>query len=88
MVDREVRQLVESQSSNVGHENDKNLALKNVCTKREDPSEFITHRAKGFLSRIKDIEHWFVRAFESGGEVSRLLEPNKIKVGYSEAKAG
>ena len=59
---------------------------KNVCTEREDPSEFITHRAKDFLSSIKDIEHRFVRASESGREVLRLLEANKIKVGYSEAK--
>jgi len=65
---------------------EKNMAGKNVCTEREDPSEFITHRAKDFLSSIKDIEHRFVRASESGREVLRLLEANKIKVGYSEAK--
>ncbi|XP_027367060.1 nitrate regulatory gene2 protein-like [Abrus precatorius] len=65
---------------------EKNIVGKNVCTEREDPSEFITHRAKDFLSSIKDIEHRFVRASESGREVSRLLEANKIKVGYSEAK--
>lgn len=59
---------------------------KNVCTEREDPSEFITHRAKDFLSSIKDIEHRFIRASESGRDVSRLLEANKIKVGFSEAK--
>lgn len=63
-----------------------NMAGKNVCAEREDPSEFITHRAKDFLSSIKDIEHRFIRASESGKEVSRLLEANKIKVGYSEAK--
>ncbi|RZB96810.1 Nitrate regulatory gene2 protein isoform B [Glycine soja] len=65
---------------------EKNMAGKNVCTEREDPSEFITHRAKDFLSSIKDIEHRFVRASESGREALRLLEANKIKVGYSEAK--
>ncbi|KAK7399520.1 hypothetical protein VNO78_10705 [Psophocarpus tetragonolobus] len=65
---------------------EKNMAGKNVCTEREDPSEFITHRAKDFHSSIKDIEHRFVRASESGREVLRLLEANKIKVGYSEAK--
>lgn len=53
---------------------------------REDPSEFITHRAKDFLPSIKVIENRFVRASESGREVSRLLEANKIKVGYYEAK--
>lgn len=57
-----------------------------LCAEREDPSEFITHRAKDFLSSIKDIEHRFFRASESGKEVSRLLEANKIRVGYSEAK--
>ncbi|XP_027337665.1 nitrate regulatory gene2 protein-like [Abrus precatorius] len=61
-------------------------AVKNECTEREDPSEFITHRAKDFLTSIRVIEHRFVRAFESGREVSRLLEAHKIKVGYSEAK--
>ncbi|KAJ1398644.1 hypothetical protein SESBI_30969 [Sesbania bispinosa] len=65
---------------------EKNIAGKNVCTEREDPSEFITHRAKDFLSSIKDIEHRFIRASESGREVLRLLEANQIKVGYSEAK--
>lgn len=53
---------------------------------REDPSEFITHRAKDFLSSIKDIESRFFLASESGKEVSRMLEVNKIRVGYSEAK--
>ncbi|KAJ9564792.1 hypothetical protein OSB04_000758 [Centaurea solstitialis] len=53
---------------------------------REDPSEFITHRAKDFLSSIKEIESRFFRASESGKEVSRMLEVNKIRVGYSEAK--
>lgn len=64
----------------------KQMDENNVCTEREDPSEFITHRAKDFLSSIKDIEHRFIRASESGRDVSRLLEANKIKVGFSEAK--
>lgn len=76
--DREVRQL-ESPSS----KNNKDLG---VNTYREDPSEFITHRAKDFLSTMKVLEHRFVRASESGREVSRLMEANKIKVGYTEAK--
>ncbi|KAF4370562.1 hypothetical protein F8388_020148 [Cannabis sativa] len=61
-------------------------AEKDLGGEREDPSEFITHRAKDFLSSIKDIEHRFFRASESGKEVSRMLEANKIRVGYSEAK--
>ncbi|KAI3981293.1 hypothetical protein MKX01_004557 [Papaver californicum] len=53
---------------------------------REDPSDFITHRAKDFLSSIKDIEHKFFRASESGKEVSRLLEADKIRLDYYEGK--
>ncbi|PWA82524.1 hypothetical protein CTI12_AA179320 [Artemisia annua] len=55
---------------------------------REDATEFITHRAKDFLSSIKDIESRFFRASECGKEVSRMLEADKIRVGYSEAKGG
>ncbi|KAL1190326.1 Protein ALTERED PHOSPHATE STARVATION RESPONSE 1 [Cardamine amara subsp. amara] len=51
---------------------------------REDPSEFITHRAKDFVSSIKDIEHKFFRASESGREVSRMLEANKIRVRFAD----
>ncbi|MED6124864.1 hypothetical protein PIB30_062991 [Stylosanthes scabra] len=60
--------------------------VENVHTELEDPSEFITHRAKDFVTSMKDIEHRFFRAFESGRQVSRLLEANKIMVGYSESK--
>ncbi|CAM8921978.1 unnamed protein product [Rhodiola kirilowii] len=67
-----------------GIESDK--VEEDLSGEREDPSEFITHRAKDFLSSIKDIEHRFFRASEAGREVSRLLEANKIRVGYSEAK--
>ncbi|KAJ0252421.1 Uncharacterized protein HA466_0132150 [Hirschfeldia incana] len=51
---------------------------------REDPSEFITHRAKDFVSSMKDIEHKFFRASESGKEVSRMLEANKLRVGFAD----
>ncbi|XP_027918732.1 nitrate regulatory gene2 protein-like isoform X3 [Vigna unguiculata] len=87
--DGEMRKL--ESSTNVGvvgrssSKNSKNVA---VNTEREDPSEFISHRAKDFLSSVKVIKHRFVRASESGREVSRLLEANKIKVGYSEPKVG
>ncbi|GJW10089.1 nitrate regulatory gene2 protein [Tanacetum coccineum] len=63
---------------------------KNGCLaveETEDPSEFITHRAKDFLSCIKDIEDHFIRASKSGDEVSRMLEANKIQVSYTEAKS-
>ncbi|KAL4379485.1 hypothetical protein GQ457_02G016000 [Hibiscus cannabinus] len=66
----------------------KAMGEKDLSAEREDPSEFITHRAKDFLSSIKDIEHRFFRASEAGREVSRMLESNKIKVGYSEAEGG
>ncbi|KAK8606991.1 hypothetical protein V6N13_052742 [Hibiscus sabdariffa] len=59
-----------------------------LSAEKEDPSEFITHRAKDFLSSIKDIEHRFFRASEAGREVSKMLESNKIRVGYSETKGG
>ncbi|CAI9109394.1 OLC1v1009207C1 [Oldenlandia corymbosa var. corymbosa] len=68
-----------------GSRMDKSAVDKDVCAEREDPSEFITHRAKDFLSSIKDIEHRFFRASESGKEVSRMLEANKIHVGYADA---
>lgn len=65
----------------------KKSSLENdILSEREDPSEFITHRAKDFLSSIKDIDSRFFRASESGREVSRMLEANKIHVGYGEAR--
>lgn len=69
-----------------GSKREKTMGEKEFSAEREDPSEFITHRAKDFLSSIKDIEHRFFRASESGREVSRMLEANKIRVRYSEAK--
>ncbi|KAE8701128.1 HAT transposon superfamily isoform 2 [Hibiscus syriacus] len=57
-----------------------------LSAEKDDPSEFITHRAKDFLSSIKDIEHRIFRASEAGREVSKMLESNKIRVGYSETK--
>ncbi|KAM2005059.1 hypothetical protein FF1_000316 [Malus domestica] len=69
-----------------GSKSEKNVGEKDLCAEREDPSDFITHRAKDFLSSIKDIEHRFFRAAESGRGVSRMLESNKIRVGYSGAK--
>ncbi|KAL2332776.1 hypothetical protein Fmac_013989 [Flemingia macrophylla] len=82
--DREVRKL-DSPSYDGGSSSKKNKDV-GMNTEREDPSEFITHRAKDFLSSMKVIEHRFVRSSESGREVSRLLEASKIKVGYAEAK--
>ncbi|KAK4801267.1 hypothetical protein SAY86_021754 [Trapa natans] len=67
-------------------EKEKPTTKKEVCTEREDPSEFITHRAKDFLSSIKDIEHKFFRASESGKEMSKMLEANRVRIGISDIK--
>ncbi|KZV44493.1 hypothetical protein F511_38146 [Dorcoceras hygrometricum] len=64
----------------------KSATEKDICTEREDPCDFITHRAKDFLSSIKDIDNRFFRASESGKEVSRMLEASKIHVGFAECK--
>ncbi|KAF8772294.1 hypothetical protein HU200_005886 [Digitaria exilis] len=53
---------------------------KELCAETEDPSEFITHRAKDFVSSMKDIETRFLRAAEAGSEVSRMLETKKIRL--------
>ncbi|CAA7395096.1 unnamed protein product [Spirodela intermedia] len=45
---------------------------------RKDDSELGTHKAEPFLSSVKAIEHLFVQAAEHGGEVSRMLEVNKV----------
>ncbi|XLR31759.1 hypothetical protein HN51_051747, partial [Arachis hypogaea] len=60
--------------------------VENVHTEREDHSQFITHRAKDFVTSMKEIEDRFFCTYESGREVSRLLEANKIMVGYFEYK--
>ncbi|XP_020100981.1 uncharacterized protein LOC109718914 [Ananas comosus] len=51
-----------------------------VLAEREDAAEYITHRAKDFLSSMRDIEHRFLRAAEAGNEMSRMLETNKIRL--------
>ncbi|KAK1263613.1 hypothetical protein QJS04_geneDACA021213 [Acorus gramineus] len=59
---------------------------KETHMEREVASEFITHRAKDFLSSMKDIEHRFFRAAEAGQEVSRMLEASKIQFTWSEMR--
>jgi hypothetical protein len=54
--------------------------MEKECAETEDPSEFITHRAKDFVSSMKDIETRFIRAAEAGNEVSRMLETKKIRL--------
>ncbi|KAG6495645.1 hypothetical protein ZIOFF_043471 [Zingiber officinale] len=67
----------------------KNATLpKELCPEREDFSEFITHRAKDFVSSMRDIENRFLRAAEAGDEVSRMLETKKIRLGISTETIG
>ncbi|KAL0917518.1 hypothetical protein M5K25_012584 [Dendrobium thyrsiflorum] len=54
-----------------------------LCAEREDASEFITHRAKDFLSSIKDIEIRFLRAAEAGTDILKMLETRKIWLSIS-----
>ncbi|KAL0726328.1 hypothetical protein Bca4012_022421 [Brassica carinata] len=76
---------LEKSSSNVEEDFKTEHRKQRSCEdEREDPSEFITHRAKDFVSSMKDIEHKFFRASESGKEVSRMLEANKIRVGFAD----
>lgn len=78
--------VVEKSSMKPNLRKNKSAVEKDICTEREDPCDFITHRAKDFLSSIKDIDNRFFRASESGKEISRMLESSKIRVGYAEAK--
>ncbi|CAI9777635.1 unnamed protein product [Fraxinus pennsylvanica] len=59
---------------------------KDISADTEVPLEFVTPRAKDFLSSIKDIDNQFFKASESGKEVLRMLESNKIRVGYTESR--
>ncbi|XP_026434363.1 nitrate regulatory gene2 protein-like [Papaver somniferum] len=59
---------------------------KQSCEGRGDPSRFITHGGKDFLSSIKDIENRFFRASECGKEVSRMLETNKVVSKFSDGE--
>ncbi|XP_031493029.2 LOW QUALITY PROTEIN: protein ALTERED PHOSPHATE STARVATION RESPONSE 1 [Nymphaea colorata] len=61
---------------------------KEMASEREDASEFITHRAKDFLSSIEEIKNWFQRACEAGKEVSRMLEANKVQPTCTEFRDG
>lgn len=49
-------------------------------TEWEDSSKLVSHKAKDFMSSVKEIEHRFIRASESGHEVSRMLETKKIRL--------
>lgn len=55
---------------------------------RKDDSELGTHKAEAFLSSMIAIEHLFVQAAEHGGEVSGMLEVNKVWLSRSSQKKG
>ncbi|CAA3016903.1 Hypothetical predicted protein [Olea europaea subsp. europaea] len=59
---------------------------KDIRADTEDPLEIVTPRAKDFQSSLKEIDNQFFKASESGKEVSRMLESNKIRVGYTESR--
>ncbi|WOK97616.1 hypothetical protein Cni_G06324 [Canna indica] len=81
--------IVRTASSEPRGSNAENPKLeKEICTERVDFSEFITHRAKDFVSSMRDIEHRFLRAAEAGDEVSRMLETKKIRLGISSETIG
>lgn len=61
---------------------------KDTCEESEDASKFITHRAKDFISSIKEVEHRFNKASQSGHEVSRMLETKKIRLSISSRSTG
>ncbi|KAJ4760408.1 DUF630 family protein (DUF630 and DUF632) [Rhynchospora pubera] len=56
--------------------------------KGEDACQFITHRAKDMVSSMREIEHQFIKAAESGHEVSRMLETRKIRLTISSQTNG
>lgn len=66
-----------------GSKREKGDGDKELCSPKEDASKFVTHRAKDFVSGVKDIEHSFTKAAESGHEVSRMLETKKIRLSIS-----
>lgn len=70
----------DTSSEQVAAKLEENEMEKELCAETEDPSEFITHRAKDFVSSMKDIETRFIRAAEAGNEVSRMLETKKIRL--------
>ncbi|WOL18526.1 hypothetical protein Cni_G27323 [Canna indica] len=76
-----IRTMIRIASSDISGEGAENGEVqREILAEREDASEFITHRAKCFLSSMREIEHRFLRTAEASNEISRLLETNKIRV--------
>lgn len=57
---------------------DNQLANKETLLEKEDSTEFVALRDRSFLGSIKNIEDQFIKACDSGKEVSRMLEANKV----------
>ncbi|RWW32947.1 hypothetical protein GW17_00002340 [Ensete ventricosum] len=87
-VEGSIKTMIKIASSDISGSNMENSDLqREIFAEREDTSEFITHRAKCFLSSMRDIEHRFLRAAEAGSEMSRMLETDKIRLGiYSDGR--
>lgn len=67
---------------------DKRLANKETLLEKENPTEFVGLRGRNFLSSLKNIEDQFIKACDSGKEVSKMLEANKVHYypGFTEKK--
>ncbi|KAJ8510382.1 hypothetical protein OPV22_000816 [Ensete ventricosum] len=87
-VEGSIKTMIKIASSDISGSNMENSDLqREIFAEREDTSEFITHRAKCFLTSMRDIEHRFLRAAEAGSEMSRMLETDKIRLGiYSDGR--
>ncbi|RRT66463.1 hypothetical protein B296_00011377, partial [Ensete ventricosum] len=69
-VEGSIKTMIKIASSDISGSNMENSDLqREIFAEREDTSEFITHRAKCFLSSMRDIEHRFLRAAEAGSEM-------------------
>ncbi|GLJ52185.1 hypothetical protein SUGI_1110100 [Cryptomeria japonica] len=60
-------------------EKDKEVSGKEVILDNEQQTAASVPRNINLLDGIKEIEKWFIRAYESGEEVSRMLEANKVR---------
>ncbi|CAL9781759.1 unnamed protein product [Musa acuminata subsp. burmannicoides] len=88
-VEGSIKTMIKIASSDISGSNMENSDLqREIYAEREDTSEFITHRAKCFLSSMRDIEHRFLRAAEAGTEMSRMLETDKIRLGIYADRRG
>ncbi|KAH9294954.1 hypothetical protein KI387_038542 [Taxus chinensis] len=57
---------------------DKEVTDKDSILEKELTTVISAPSNRNFLDSIKEIENWFIRAYESGKEVCRMLEANKV----------